>query len=450
MRISQFLGINKPQRELDFVDIEVDGDTPLFLDPFFLSRRRDAWSFEANSTIQSFFQHVIDLIRNDRLKEAKDLFNNLHEPSETHLGLSKGRPEGKGIGKTDTEKIFKRILKSNAIQSGLVEDLQDSSIFVERIGKDKLSDMTTNIIRKHLIDYTKNQCNLWDVTLTKDVPSGVFWNKENLLFENELLEMLVVNNKKLLLVPKVIVSYKFSYTPEKYYQHFVLNFLQNEHLRLNSSLVQTRKTKKGPISKFVTKKSIKEKEAPYTREFLRAFTRRNPKVLNKFKEEISTKLRPLDLHEFENFNTKSFCSFLKKELQSIGLGNDSANEYHNYIIGALDFLFYPNLICPRKETPIHSGRKKIDLTFDNAAKDGFFFHLHVAKKIPSQYIFIECKNYTADPKNPELDQLSGRFSPNRGRFGMLLCRQIKNEALFLERCADTYHDDRGLIVPITD
>jgi hypothetical protein len=66
------------------------------------------------------------------------------------------------------------------------------------------------------------------------------------------------------------------------------------------------------------------------------------------------------------------------------------------------------------------------------------------------HVFVECKNYGSEIGNPELDQISGRFSPSRGRFGILTCRSFENKGLFVQRCIDTAHDDRGFVIPLDD
>ena len=63
---------------------------------------------------------------------------------------------------------------------------------------------------------------------------------------------------------------------------------------------------------------------------------------------------------------------------------------------------------------------------------------------------VECKNYGRELGNPELDQMIGRFSPNRGKFGLIVCRSLEDEALFLQRSADSYVANHGIILPLTD
>lgn len=443
MKISRVYNLNKSQAELDFVDIDPTTDTPLFLDPFFLSRRQDNWSHESTLVIRSFFQQVIDLIRNGNLDEAKDLFDFLHEPNATCLGMSIGDPQGRGVGNEDTDNIYNNLLRSQAIQTGLIQDIEDNILFVENFGKDKLSDMTTNIITKQLVLYTQNQCNLHNIPLTPGIASGYFWNRQDLEWQTEYTEMLVIDGKKILLVPKGIVSFSKGYTPEKYYNHFVLEFLQHEHLRLQTALVQ----RKNNGIQFVTKKSLKEIN-PQSKEFLRRFTREHPEVLDQFKDQ--TDIESLKNIEITDIDIQHILQDLIARLQAIPAGNDDASNFHKIIIGILEIVFYPHLINPIKEHEIHNGRKRIDISFDNASKFGIFRRLSENFRIPCPYIFVECKNYSRDISNPELDQIAGRFSINRGQVGFVVCRTIDNLPLFVERCRDTFRDGRGLIIPLVD
>lgn len=97
---------------------------------------------------------------------------------------------------------------------------------------------------------------------------------------------------------------------------------------------------------------------------------------------------------------------------------------------------------------IHEGRKRIDITYTNMAVGGFFKWL--ATHYSAAHTFVESKNYGREVANPELDQLSGRFSPTRGQFGLLVCRQFTDKELFLRRCHDTAGDGRGFVIPLDD
>ena len=111
--------------------------------------------------------------------------------------------------------------------------------------------MLTNILKKHLLEYTISQCNLLNIELTHNVPSGFFWNEKTLKWENEYMDRLIIDDKPILLVPKKFVNYTLEGSSSQYRQHFVLNFLQDENIRNMTNLVQRRKKSK---ELFVTKK----------------------------------------------------------------------------------------------------------------------------------------------------------------------------------------------------
>ncbi len=451
-KISDIYNLNKNQYELDFVNIDSSKDFPVYLNPFVFSSREDAFSVEATRAIKSFFQYNLELIQAKQSDEARRNFSNLNEPNETCLGMSKGNPEGKGMGKENTDDVFESILNSEIIQGGIADNLEDTAIFIDGIGKDKVSDMTTNIIRLNLIKYTQEQCNLHNIPMTSGVASGLFWDISANGWRQEYTDMLVIDTRKILLVPKGVVSYVKEFNHEKYHQHYALEFLQDDHLKRNTRLVQTTYDKKGQIKRrFVTKTSLVEEELPQGKFPLVGFTGKYPQVFKKFKEETSKQIKSLDNADFDDIDLTSLINYLISELQSTPAGGTDATKYHRLMIGILELVFYPHLINPVKEHEINEGRKRIDICFDNAAqRSGFFYRLQHAFQIPCQYIFFECKNYSDDIANPELDQMIGRLSPNRGKFGIILCRNIDNEALFIQRCKDTYKDQNGLIIPLTD
>jgi hypothetical protein len=127
MKIIRHLNLGVTQHEIDFIDIDIDNDTPLFIDPHFLATRTDSWSKDATRSIRSFFRHFLTLVRSEERDKALELFRYLREPNETRLGLSKRRSQGRGVGDEDAQKIFDSLLSSKAVKSGLVEDIESQT-----------------------------------------------------------------------------------------------------------------------------------------------------------------------------------------------------------------------------------------------------------------------------------------------------------------------------------
>lgn len=450
-KISEIFGLSRSQNELDFVDIDISTDTPLFVDPYHLSKYSSPFAIEANKRINSFFTYLIELLINKNYEEANRIFSHVGEINETCLGMSKDKPIGRGIGEKNTMAIFEELKNSDAVKLNQMEGLEDLRIFVRGVDRDKISDMTSNIIRDLLIEYTQNQCELYGIPLTPNTPSGFYWDYETRKWKNCLTNMLVIGEKRYLLVPKMAVSYSIKYTTATLYNRYALSYLQEENIKEKTSLVQFRKEKEGYREPFVTKKSIKEvheKEIgeDEMKEWITSFVNAHPKVFSQFKKSVCELEKEVDFKE----NRKEIAQYLIDELTHIPKGNESASEYHTAIVCILEFIFFPHICNPQKEYEEHEGRKRIDIVYDNNARDGFFYDLMAKFNIPANFIIVECKNYSKDVKNPELDQLSGRFGLKKGQFGMMLCREVDDMDTLIKRCSDTHYDSRGLIIPIVD
>lgn len=55
MKISKKFNINRKQSELDFVDIDINKDIPLFIDPYRISKLSGNFVCQANDVINNFF-----------------------------------------------------------------------------------------------------------------------------------------------------------------------------------------------------------------------------------------------------------------------------------------------------------------------------------------------------------------------------------------------------------
>jgi hypothetical protein len=444
-KFSNAFNLGKTQPELDFIDVSLTRDNRLFVDPFVLSQKVDRWSQDAHRTVTTFFQLIVNEIRAGNDQRAKQLLMHLREPNETRLGYSRRRPQGAGIGDMQAEDLFEVLRDSSAIQTGFIQSLEESELMIEGISHDKISDLTTNIIRGELITYTGEQCTLHNIP-TQEVALSAHFDTDLMDWRADYANLPVYHNKPVLLVPKSLVRRSAAYKYPQYYQHFVLNYLQQEELgNPQSNLVRSLRNGR----RVVYKKEIAARH-PRSKEFLYAFSRQHPEVLREYRDWLTRMERDGVTQEVDEQDERLIAGALAHALRAIAPGDAQASEYHGLMTGVSEFIFFPSLVHPKKEHEINQGRKRIDILFENGATQGIFFNLPVVRHLPCAYVPFECKNYRTEVANPELDQLAGRFSVNRGKLGFLCCRNFQNRARFIESCRDTLRDDRGLIVPLDD
>jgi hypothetical protein len=413
-RFSDHFGISKPQSQLDFVDIPLDTDVSLYVDPYALSVSPNDWLRECGNIVVNFFEYFLAAIRDGDDQKVMSLISNLHEPNDAHLGLSLGRPAGRGWGGKQGRLLFSTLKNSAAVRSGTLRDLSDIELLMPGIGSDKISDLTLNVIRGELVAYTEEQCQLYNIP-TERINSGLYWDYENKVWASRYADLPVYQDRRIVLVPKAAVRARLVPSYEEFYNRFVLDFLSAEHLKANDSLVTLLKNGSGKVYK-----SDLKNRYPLSKEFLFKFTQEHPEVLQAYKDTLPEKAKPIEALdiEFRQQVPRLAGPDPDTSLEQIPGGRECAGRYHTAILGLLTEIFYPYLTHP--------------------------------VKIHCPYVSVECKNYAEDPHNPELDQLMGRFSRKRGKFGILVCRKVHDPQTLLKRLRDVVNNTEGAIIVLED
>lgn len=435
----------EPDQEFDFLDIYANQDIPLFLDPYGISAMGTKWSRECETQIATYFQYLIDSIQANDKKAIQRLLNALHEVDEVALGYSISQPSGRGIGSKQALEIQKAFENSQAARSGDIRDIADCALLIPGINRDKISDITSNILKRKLIEFTQKQCQLYSIPMKRVAINNAF-DFETLTFTSYYTQLPVINNVAKILLPISSVRREPQLSKDKFYRNFVLEFLKAEHQHAGDSLASV--LKNGRV--IVRIKDLKARY-PIGTDFLYKFSKDHPEILNKYKSELkrtaaNAQSRPILITQKKILSAKERIGILAE----IGVGNKDANRFHKISFDNIIHIFGDRVSNPFREKDINDKRKRIDIVFDNNDKDGFFHKLNVLYHVKCPKILVECKNYGEEIGNPELDQLQGRFNSFRGRFGILLCRSIKDKKSLVLRCKDVLRDNGGYIIVLDD
>lgn len=444
-KFSEHFGLKLNQDEIEFLDIYANEDIPLFLDPYGISAMGSEWSQECENQITTYFQYLIDSIQHGDKRTIEKLLNALHEVDEVALGYSSGTPSGRGVGSKQAKQIRDAFESSQAAKSGDIKDIADCALLIPGISRDKISDITSNILKNQLIKFTQNICAKYSIPMRRVAVNNVFDYKSfNFVSYYETLP--VINNRAKILLPINSVRQDPELSKDKYYRNFVLEFLRAEHTHAGDSLSSVLKN-----GKVVVRITDLKKQYPIGVDFLYNFSKENPQILEKYKSELRKTAAKKGSKAKLNPQKKVLTAKERiRILTDIPVGNADATNYHKISYNSLIYIFGNRLSNPDREKEINEGRKRIDIVFDNSDKEGFFNKLNSLYHIHCPKIIMECKNYGREIGNPEIDQLQGRLNNRRGMFGILLCRSVENKISMNRRCKDILNDGKGYIIVLTD
>lgn len=207
-----------------FVDVELDSDNRLFIDPALIELSEDSWGKEANKRLKSYFDCFFQKLKSG-FKDTS-LFEHAHEQNATKFGYGNGR---NGKGKTK-EGMYDSLNKLSLLLQDIptINCAYDISTLVEGFAEDNMSDLITNILHEMLNQFTCEQMEIYGIK-----PQGnlKFWTWDKDLLDWKMVEKpsWFYNGKELLLVPKWIVRKNYLFKAHQYLYGIIIEHIQEEN-----------------------------------------------------------------------------------------------------------------------------------------------------------------------------------------------------------------------------
>ncbi|MFI7632304.1 hypothetical protein [Microbispora rosea] len=209
MYFSECFGIEYDDN-FDWFDPILEHDTPLFVDPFLIfSDTHEHWR-SAHDEMMDYFQEAFMILARSRLAPSHQFYKRVvalmefPEPKEFRLGYTGSSANGSGSGPGLAERITRAM--AEAIKRGMddIRHFEELGILVENINRDRISDVTCNLLKPKLIEYTQNICHSLGIPMrVASIPHGRYdVRRKRWMSEDYLVPFAPESDEPILLVPK--------------------------------------------------------------------------------------------------------------------------------------------------------------------------------------------------------------------------------------------------------
>ncbi len=224
-----------PGREINFVNINLDKDNKLFIDPMKLKRGKTEFHQKCFSKVEEFVNILVDLAKNRNYKVLLEFVENFYERNETRLGYSIESRNGKSFGQNGGIELVKLLTKGTIFEAGFIEDIFDFLMLTPNIGEDKVSDIITTILFMDLIEYTQKQCEMWKIPTKSIGIKKLCWNHSSKAWQKIVEELPTHEGEQILFVPKSFVGKSYIFSYEKLYSDVIIPLYKNLEMRKENS-----------------------------------------------------------------------------------------------------------------------------------------------------------------------------------------------------------------------
>lgn len=415
-RLNDFHGLPFTQEEVDFAIPFLDEDIPLYMDPFLLWKSPSQQDNALHGSITNSFNYLGKLFTKNE-DEAITTLKEISECDEVGLGNSKSK-RGKRIGDKMARSILSTFEDIPQIQDNGFTHFELLQLLIEDFSKDRVSDISCNLLKSFLIDYTIQQCAKFSIP-TESTEIQYFDNRK-LKFIDEQVNLPVNPNTKecILLLPKRWLRFIPWINFEDFYDNYI---------KISDRISAGKVVPRAEILEF-NRKNYDQLQAYIERKQL---------------EQKDCKNDPL-FSQIPVLSSKRKLSSIKK--LPTGKTNNADQKYEEFLCPLLSSMLYPELDFAQPQSRTVEGVLIRDLVFYNNTSHKLLKEIY--EKYDSKQIVIELKN-TKEISTSHINQLNRYLNDEFGNFGIIFTRNKPPKNVY-KNTIDLWAGQRRCILILDD
>lgn len=414
-RINDFYGKTFTQEEVDFAIPFLDEDLPLYIDPFLMWKSPSQQDNSLHLALVNSFNYLGNQFKKGN-QEMVSLLINASECNEIGLGNSKTR-QGKRIGEKTATEILTLYKDIPQVSSSGFTHFEEIQLFVDNVAQDRISDISANLIKSFLIDYTIEHSEKHLIPIEKSKIILIDSRTFKLVEEDVYLPINPISKQPIIFVPKRWLRFSTFINYDDYFNgYYVPDVNPNGTRAERVKILNFNRANYNLVDTYI---KIKERQ------------------------QEDCKNDPL----FKQLPVLS----VKRKLSTIikldtGKTDNADKEYENNIAPLLATMLYPHLDFADVQSRTDSGVLIRDLIFYNNQSHPFF------KEI---YDLYNCKQIVMEMKNVKellpkhINQVFRYLNDNFGKFAIILTRNPAPKKV-VKNIIDLWSSRRVCILVLTD